>query len=264
MQVIFLLIPGVLTVIAVFFIPDDRMPDTGKMRADLMRPPGNQPDFQKRYLFIRPERHVLRCNRLCVLIARICRRNRHFICLRILHKKTLQTLPFSECARDKAEIILVQAAAPQCLRHCLQPRQAFSGKQKTACIAVQTIADRGTEGLHFRFRKLSLLQEIGEKPLICRHILRAALLREQPRRFIKNQDIAVLVDDLLWRKRLCLSQGCGLRALLYGKFFICLVRYKNADAVALRRNLIPGSLFPVQRDILLAHHLIKKALRRLI
>ena len=48
------------------------------------------------------------------------------------------------------------------------------------------------------------------------------------------------------------------------KFFDGVLRKKQLHDIAFGEFFISLTLFPVQRDVLLAHHLIEKALRRLI
>ena len=139
----------------------------------------------------------------------------------------------------------------------LKTRQRLSCCHDTAGIPVQTVADRRAERAQPALRELAAPQKIIDQILHQRFIGLLSLLRQHTRRFVDQNDLIILIENIE-------IYFLYLLHLNTGKFFNGVIREKQLHDIAFGEFFISLTLFPVQRDVLLAHHLIEKALRRLI
>lgn len=114
----------------------------------------------------------------------------------VLLQEALDPLFSCQPSGHDALVVFFQAPVLKGLGHDLEPCQGLAGHDKAAGVPVQTVADRGAEGLKLLGGELTGDQQIVDDLFYQGAVALLSFLGEEAGRFVDQQDMSVLVEDL--------------------------------------------------------------------
>ena len=177
--------------IAVFSVAEHGMPRRGKLRSDLMRPSGDQPDAEKRKAFIKPgERYRIK---LCRLRSRQGLIQKLSRIRGLIFPVILFEMQRALCrSAHNAPVIFFDQSFFKQERQKLLTGKRLSGSHKSARISVQAVCrSRGKS----QPACLSALFKIHGNDIIQGNIFRLCLLGQQACRLVRKKDVIIFIND---------------------------------------------------------------------